>query len=116
MGIEDRIDVDIFKVVTRAIAESDNLIVMASHLSQLLVGTLGIKGCAIFVFNPESKELESLGSFGLRMGYLAKGPVLSASMVSALVMILSSAYSSAQLSRVRRSSENFGGTVGISPR
>jgi len=75
MSTEDRIDIDIFKVVTRAVAESDNLIVMANHLSQLLVGTLGIKGCSIFILNPDSKELEPLGSFGLSMRYMAKGPL-----------------------------------------
>ncbi len=65
MGIEDKIDIDILKVVSRAIAESNNLVVMSNHLTQLLVGTLGIKGCAIFVLNPETKELEALASFGL---------------------------------------------------
>jgi len=86
MGIEDRIDIDIFKAVTKAVAESDNLIVMASQLSQLLVGTLDIKGCALFVFNPDSKELESLGSFGLSMDYLAKGPVLATESIGGVVM------------------------------
>jgi len=75
MGSEDRIDMDIFKVVTRAIAESDNLIVMANHLSQLMVGALDIKGCTLFALNAETRELEVLGSFGLSMNYMAKGPI-----------------------------------------
>ena len=45
MSIEDKIDIDVIRVITRAIAESDNLVVMATHLTQLLVGALGIKGC-----------------------------------------------------------------------
>ena len=76
MGIEDKIDIDILKVVSRAIAESNNLVVMSNHLTQLLVGTLGIKGCAIFVLNPETKELEALASFGLSIDYMTKGPIL----------------------------------------
>jgi transcriptional regulator with GAF, ATPase, and Fis domain len=76
MGIEDKIDIDIFKVVTRAIAESNNLVVMANHLTELLVGALGIKGCAIFILSPEPKELEALASFGLSFDYMNKGPVL----------------------------------------
>ena len=77
MGIEDKIDINIFKLVTRAISESNNIVIMANHLTQLLVGTLGIKGCAIFILNPELKELEALASFGLSIDYMTKGPVLS---------------------------------------
>jgi transcriptional regulator with GAF, ATPase, and Fis domain len=76
MVIEDRIDIDKFKVVTREILESNNLGIMANHLAQLLVGILEIKGCSIFIFNPESKELETLGSFGLSVDYMTKGPIL----------------------------------------
>lgn len=77
MGIEEKIDIDLFKVVTRAIAESDDLEVMSGRLSQLLVGTLGIKGCSIFALNPFAQELEIVGSFGLSLDFINKGPVLS---------------------------------------
>ncbi len=77
MGVDDKINIDIFKVVTRAIAESDDLGIMANHLTQLLVGTLDIKGCTIFVLDPETKELEVLASFGLSISFMSKGPVLS---------------------------------------
>jgi GAF domain-containing protein len=76
MVVEDKIDIEIYKVVTRAMAESDNMELMASQLTQLLVGTLGIKGSTIFVLNPETEELETLASFGLSINYLNKGPVL----------------------------------------
>lgn len=75
MSSEDRVSMDIFKIVTKATAESENLDTMTNHLSQLLVGTLGIKGCTIFVLNPVTKELERLASFGLSISYLTKGPV-----------------------------------------
>jgi len=77
MSAEERIDIDLFKVVFRAMAHSDNLEIMANHLTQLLVAALEIKGCTIFVLNPESNELEDLASFGLSISYLEKGPVLS---------------------------------------
>jgi GAF domain-containing protein len=77
MGKEEKIDIDLFKVVTRAIALSDSLDIMTEHLTQLLVGALAIKGSSIFVLNPESNELEILASFGLSLDYLNKGPVLS---------------------------------------
>lgn len=75
MGREDRINRDIFKIVTKAVAETEDLETMTNHLCQLLVGTLGIKGSAIFALNPATKELERLASFGLAIRYLTKGPV-----------------------------------------
>ena len=77
MSAEEKIDIDLFKVVFRAIAQSDNLEIMANHLTQLLVAALEIKGCTIFALNPELDELEVLASFGLSMSYLQKGPILS---------------------------------------
>jgi len=76
MSAEDKIDINVFKVVTHAIAESDDLEMMANHLTQLLVGTLDIKGCSLFVLNPQTKELENLASFGLSISYLNKGPIV----------------------------------------
>ena len=82
MGNPEKIDIDIFKAVNRAIAESDDLDVLAHHLTQLLVGTLDIKGCTVFALNPETEELETLASFGLSLGYLNKGPVLKAKSIA----------------------------------
>jgi GAF domain-containing protein len=76
MMAEDKIDIEIYKVVTRAIAEAENMENMATQLTQLLAGALGIKGSTIFVFNPDTEELEVLASFGLSVSYLNKGPVL----------------------------------------
>jgi GAF domain-containing protein len=77
MSAEEKIDIDIFKVVFRAMAHSDNLEIMANHLTQLLVAALEIKGCSIFALDPELDELEVLASFGMSTGYLQKGPLLS---------------------------------------
>jgi signal transduction protein with GAF and PtsI domain len=85
MGPEDKIDIDLFKVVFRAMAQSDNLEIMANHIAQLLVAALEIKGCTIFALNPENEELEVLASFGLRMSYVHKGPVLSDKSIAATI-------------------------------
>lgn len=77
MGKQENIDIALFKAVTRAITHSDSLDAMTAYLSQLLVASLGIKGCSVFAVNPETEELEILGSFGLSVRYLNKGPVLS---------------------------------------
>ena len=76
MPAEEKIDIDLFKVVFKAMAQSDNLEIMANHLTQLLVATLEMKGCSIFAINPETEELEVLASFGLSMSYVHKGPIL----------------------------------------
>ena len=75
MQTEDRINIDIFKAVTRAIAESHHMEIMANHLAQLLVGAMEIKGSTIFAINVVTKELEVLGSFGLSLQYMNKGPI-----------------------------------------
>ena len=77
MSAEEKIDIDLFKVVFRAIAQSDNLEIMTNHLTQLLVAALELKGCTIFALNVELDELEVLASFGLSMDYVQKGPLLS---------------------------------------
>jgi signal transduction protein with GAF and PtsI domain len=83
MSVEEKIDIDIFKVVFRAIAESDSLEIMTNHLTQLLVAALDIKGCTLFALNQESEELEVLASFGLSMKYLHKGPLLTGKSIGA---------------------------------
>jgi GAF domain-containing protein len=77
MNATEKIDIDLFKLVFRAMAKSDNLEIMANHLTQLLVAALEIKGCTIFALDPELDELEALASFGLSPQYLQKGPILS---------------------------------------
>lgn len=83
MPVEEKIDIDIFKVVFRAIAESDNLEIMASHLTQLLIAALEIKGCTLFALNQENEELEVLASSGLSTKYLNKGPLLTGKSIGA---------------------------------
>ncbi len=75
MASENRINIDIFKSVTRAIAHSEDLDIMSNHLVQLLTAGLDIKGAAIFVLNGVTEELEILASFGLSAKYLTKGPL-----------------------------------------
>jgi transcriptional regulator with GAF, ATPase, and Fis domain len=75
MASENRIKIDIFQAVTKSIAHSEDLDVMTNHLSQMLTANLDIKGCAIFMLNAVTEELEILASFGLSAKYLTKGPL-----------------------------------------
>ena len=83
MNSEQRITINIFKTVTKAIAESNDLDIMTNHLSQLLVAALDIKACAIYLLDLETKELEMLASFGLSPKYVSKGPLLADKSISA---------------------------------
>jgi transcriptional regulator with GAF, ATPase, and Fis domain len=77
MNQEDKIALSTITVVNKAMMTSDDLETMCANLSQLLVTELNIKGCAIFILNPETQELEILTSFGLSIAYINKGPVLT---------------------------------------
>ena len=76
MTDNDSIDLELYKVISRAITSSESIEEMTSHMTQLIVGSMGIKGCTIFAYNPENEELEILGSAGLSLNYLNKGPLL----------------------------------------
>jgi len=81
---EDKITIDAFKIITRAIAgEWSNLKVMVHHMAQLLVGALDIKACSVLLLNRESNELERAASFGLSLTFLGKGPVSAEKSVAA---------------------------------
>lgn len=76
MALQNKIDLDIFKLVFEVISKSDNIYTMSNQLTQILVGGLGIMGATIFVLNPELEELEILASSGLSINYINKGPIL----------------------------------------
>ena len=76
MTDNNRIDVGVLKLLFDAITGSNQLETMANRLTQLIVGTLGIKGATIFIVNPEFDALEILASSGLSINYINKGPVL----------------------------------------
>lgn len=83
MTSETKISIEAFKTVTKAIAYSPNLDIMANQLAQLLVGALEIKACAILVFDLETHNLGKLASYGLSASYLTKGPLLGDKSTSA---------------------------------
>ena len=51
MNEENKIALSTITVVTQAITESDDLETMCTHLTQLLVAALEIKGCVVFILN-----------------------------------------------------------------
>jgi len=83
MSTENKIALSTINVVNQAITESDNLETLCTQLNQLLVAALEIKGSAIFLLNPESRELEIVSIFGLSMSSLNKGPIMTQKSIAA---------------------------------
>lgn len=77
-----RMNLEVFKSVTKAISQSEQLEIMANHLAQLLVASMEIKACAIYVLESETRELERIASFGLSMAFVGKGPILAEKSIS----------------------------------
>lgn len=76
MSFNTKIDLDSYKLIIEAITKSDNLTVMGSQLTQLLIGATGAKGATLFIVNTEKEELEILATQGLSPSYMNKGPIL----------------------------------------
>lgn len=84
MSTENKIDMEMCKIVKKAMAQSADLEDMGNVLVQLLSGTLDIKGCTLFVADPAKEELEILTTFGLSDEYLDKGRISSKKSIAAI--------------------------------
>jgi GAF domain-containing protein len=76
MTQDNKISLELYQVLVRTVTESHHIGEMADGLTQLLVGSLGIKGAGLFIINPDMEELELVASAGLGMDYVNKGPIL----------------------------------------
>lgn len=76
MSFQNKIDLDVYKLIIETLTKSDDLMVMSSQLTQLLIGTTGAKGVTLFILNTEKEELEILATEGLSPAYVNKGPIL----------------------------------------
>jgi len=76
MSFNNKIDLESYKLIIETITKADNLTVMGSQLTQLLIGATGAKGATLFILNTENEELELLATHGLSSSYVNKGPIL----------------------------------------
>jgi GAF domain-containing protein len=76
MAQENKITLEIYQILVQTISSASHLDEMADRLTQLLAGSLGIKGASIFIINPELEALELVSSAGLSLDYINKGPIL----------------------------------------
>lgn len=76
MTQENKISLELYQLFVETIASAGHLDEMADRLTQLLTGSLGIKGASIFILNPELDALELVSSAGLSLDYIHKGPIL----------------------------------------
>ena len=70
-----RLNYDTLIKVSRSLSKSKDPEEIIRLTVASLKSTLGIKGCALFLINHQSKELEVAASAGLSAEYLSKGPV-----------------------------------------
>jgi len=76
MSLQNKIDLDTYKLIIETLTESDDLMVMGSQLTSLLIGATGAKGATLFILNTEKEEFEILSTEGLSPAYVNKGPIL----------------------------------------
>ena len=76
MNEPDKINLETYKLLVQAVAESPGVEAMGNQLCQLMVGALGVKGATLFVLDPRQAELAILASAGLSTDYTQKGPIL----------------------------------------
>lgn len=76
MTLQNKIDLEAYKLIIETMTKSDNLMTMGSHLTHLLIGVTGAKGATLFILNAEKEELEILATEGLSPDYVNKGPIL----------------------------------------
>ena len=63
--------------ITRAISALRDAEEIALITVEGVTHALDVRGCALFLFDPKSKELKLAGSYGLSDEYLNKGPISS---------------------------------------
>jgi len=63
--------------ITRAISALRDAEEIALITVEGITHALDVRGCALFLFDPKSKELKLAGSYGLSDEYLNKGPISS---------------------------------------
>lgn len=80
---EQLINYDTFIKVSNAISHSKEPEEVALMTVEGIKSALGIKGCALFLLNPKTEELEIAASFGLSDGYLKKGPISALKSIAA---------------------------------
>ncbi len=65
----------LFKEISKKINSSLDIGEVLRSITENIVKTLGVKGCAIFLLDKEKKELLHSSSCGLSEGYVNKGPI-----------------------------------------
>ena len=73
MNAECKVSIQTFKGVVGITCKSKNLDAMANGIVQFLCAEMDLKGSAVFFYNSDLHELETLATFGLSSNYLTKG-------------------------------------------
>ena len=62
-------------LLTNAISQSKDPEEVVLMTAESVTAALGVKGCAVFLIDKKSSQLELAAAFGLSKNYLSKGPI-----------------------------------------
>ena len=66
-----------FRVVSRAIAIYEDLMLLFNHLSKLITNAFKIKGCSVMLLDERERQFFRISSYGVSQEYLDKGPLFA---------------------------------------
>lgn len=75
--MERKIYLKEFKVLTRAIATYEDVLMLFNHLTKLIVTSFGVKGCSVMLLDERERQFFRMSSYGVSQEYLDKGPLFA---------------------------------------
>lgn len=75
--LQRRIYLKEFRVVSRAIATYEDLLLLFNHLTKLLTNFFKVMGCSIMLMDEKEKQFFRISSYGVSQEYLDKGPLFA---------------------------------------
>ena len=75
--VERRIYLKEFRVVSRAIATYEDLLLLFNHLTKIITTSFKVMGCSIMLLDEREEQFFRMASYGVSQEYLDKGPLFA---------------------------------------
>ena len=75
--MERRIYLKEFRVLSRAIATYEDVVLLFNHLTKLITNSFKVMGCSIMLLDEREKQFFRMASCGVSQTYLDKGPLFA---------------------------------------
>ncbi len=73
--VERRIYLKEFRVVSRAIATYEDVLLLFNHLTKLITNSFKVEGCSVMLLDERERQFFRISSYGISQEYLDKGPL-----------------------------------------